>query len=336
LGEYKQKIDSLTIINDVFLKMDSTLEEFGALKLMLEEAPGDPEVKALIKSESVELESKLDECSDAALEILIQPDKYDDAMTCTLEFRPGAGGQESELFAFEMMNTFQGYCQSNNWRWHTVSSNAANGGMKLGVAKVTGNGAFPKLKCESGVHKVIRVPETEAKGRLHSSTISICVLPEIPFDFAINEKDLKITFTTSQGPGGQHVNKTESACRVTHIPTGVAVLNQESREQNINKKNAIASVKDKVFQLEFEKFRKEEMGRRSLQMGSGDRSEKIRTYNFPQDRMTDHRTGLSIFGMGKLQTGEALDEFIGKFMDEDYEERVKLLVSDLKGSENLV
>lgn len=337
LKEFKNKIDKLSIYSVLYKNIEYVLQEFETLLAMLDDAKNtedEEEVKNMAELEKEELEEKIGEMILKAQKQQIKPDKYDDANSCVLEFRPGTGGGESELFAYEMLHTFSSYCGGNGWRFQITAQNLERNFLKFGQAKVSGQGCYKRLVCESGVHKVIRVPETENKGRLHSSTMSIAVLPEVPFDFTLDEKELKITYTTSQGPGGQSVNKTDSACRISHIPTGLQVLNQETRDQQTNKKRALEIIKQRIFELHFEKHKEEERGRRSTQMGSGDRSEKIRTYNFPQDRMTDHRTNFTIYGINKLDEGGALDEFIDAYLELEYEEKVKLLLEDLQQESN--
>ena len=185
------------------------------------------------------------------------------------------------------------------------------------------------LKCEAGVHKVIRVPETESKGRLHSSTISMVVMPVVPFTFEVDPKDIKYQFTKSSGPGGQGVNKIESACRAIHVPTGLAVFIQEERSQDANKRRATELLKQKLFEIEYKKANEEEQSRRKSQVTTMDRSEKIRTYNYPQDRITDHRTGMTRYGIVEMMNGELLEEFIDAYLESVEEEKINVFINEL-------
>ena len=225
-----------------------------------------------------------------------------------IEFKAGCGGQESSIFASEMKTFFQSFIRSKGFPVTDESDDSSN---KVPKIKVSGSSAYNYLKHESGVHKVIRVPETETKGRLHSSTITILILPDVPFNFNLDEKELKIEYTRSQGPGGQHVNKTESACRITHEPTGESVLIQEYRTQHQNKAKALEIIKEKIYQNEFNKKLQKDFENRKSKMGTGDRSEKIRTYNFQQDRITDHRLSKTVYNMKKyLNNGIIFEECI--------------------------
>lgn len=259
------------------------------------------------------------------LELTIIQDQFksveDSVEGAIVEFRGGVGGDESHIFAEEMFNFYSGFLGSKGYSVQRKEVSASSKNMSF---KVSSNAAYREIKCDSGVHKVIRVPETETKGRLHSSTISLVVLPDVPFEFNLNEKELKLEYCRSQGPGGQHVNKTESACRVTHLPTGTQVLIQDFREQHKNKMRAIEVLKERLYQLEFEKKREEEKRNRKMQMGSGDRSDKIRTFNFQQDRITDHRLNKTVYGIEKhLATGEFFDECIQQILNDEKEETLK-------------
>lgn len=266
------------------------------------------------------------------LELGVMQDQYksiDDSVEgAIVEFRAGVGGDESTIFAEEMCSFYTTFLGSKGY---SVQRKEVASSSKTISFKVNGNIAYKEIKCESGVHKVIRVPETETKGRLHSSTISLVVLPDVPFEFNLNEKELKLEYCRSQGPGGQHVNKTESACRVTHISTGIQVLIQDFREQHKNKMRAIEVLRDKLYLLEFEKKRQEEKRSRKSQIGSGDRSDKIRTFNFQQDRITDHRLNKTVFGIERhLQTGEFFDECIQQVLESEREETLKDFYEELE------
>lgn len=243
-----------------------------------------------------------------------------------IELRGACGGTESQLFAEEMKEYFESFIRSKGY---AVSSSYDEA--KALRLKVSGNTAYNYIRFEAGVHKVIRVPETESRGRLHSSTIIITILPEVPFNFELNQKELKIEYTRAQGPGGQHVNKTESACKITHEPTGLTVSIQESRYQYQNKEKALEIIKQRVFQYEFDKKKGEDLELRKSQSTSGDRSEKIRTYNFQQDRITDHRLGKTVFGMKKyLNEGLIFEECIEEMIEVENEMKKRVIVEKLR------
>lgn len=303
---------------------EDLFSQFNDIKTTLEMPNLSPSDAEFYESEKAELLQTLKREIDR-LELAVMQDQFksiDDSVDgAIIELRGGVGGEESYLFAEEMCQFYSNFLALKGYsvQRKDVASNS-----KSLSFKVNGNAAYREMKCEAGVHKVIRVPETETKGRLHSSTISLVVLPDTPFEFNINEKELKFEFCRSQGPGGQHVNKTESACRVTHLPTGIAVLIQDQREQHKNKMRALEVLREKLYQLEFEKKREEEKKSRKTQIGSGDRSDKIRTFNFQQDRITDHRLNKTVFGIERnLQTGEFFDECIQEVLTADREETLK-------------
>jgi len=241
------------------------------------------------------------------------------------------GGTEASLFADDLLGMYQCYINTKGWssKLVTYTKDAGNSnGCKFGHLKVTGHNVYKYLKCESGVHKVIRVPETEKSGRIHSSTISVAVLPEIPFDFKLDEKDLRVEFMRSSGPGGQHVNKTESACRITHMPSGLQVHIQDGREQQHNKNKALKVITDKLFSAEVFRHQESLNSQRKEQIAGGDRSDKIRTYNFPQTRITDHRTNLTLFGIDKMLKGELLEEFIQEYLNKINNAKIQALLED--------
>lgn len=247
--------------------------------------------------------------------------EIDDIEGAKLEFRAGVGGAEALLFADEMSHYYSNYLIHKGYKIEFLTGQALGG--KVVSFKAKGEGVYKLMIHESGVHKVIRVPETERQGRLHSSTISLVVLPDVPFEFKLNEKELRYDYMRAQGPGGQHVNKTESACRITHVPTGLAVLIQEDRSQAKNRELAFEIIREKLYQLEFDKKMGDEMEKRKTQIGSGDRSDKIRTFNFPQDRITDHRLGKTVFGIKNvLNSGEIFDECIEAMTEIENKKRI--------------
>jgi peptide chain release factor 1 len=229
-----------------------------------------------------------------------------------LEVRAGTGGDEAALFAGDLFRMYLKYAESKRWKVEVLSmSEGSAGGYKEIIAEIAGRGAFARLKFESGVHRVQRVPATETQGRIHTSAATVAVLPEAQeIDLVINEADLKIDTMRSSGAGGQHVNKTESAIRITHLPTGVVVAMQEERSQHRNRAKAMAVLRSRILDAQNQRADDERAADRRSQVGSGDRSQRIRTYNFPQDRVTDHRINLTLYTLNKVIEGEGLDEII--------------------------
>ena len=232
--------------------------------------------------------------------------------------RAGTGGDEAALFAGDLFRMYQRYAETKGWKVEILSlSEGTAGGYKEIIAGITGRGVFAKLKFESGVHRVQRVPDTETQGRIHTSAATVAVLPEAQdVDIDINEADLKIDTMRAQGAGGQHVNKTESAIRITHIPTNTVVFVQDERSQHKNRARAMGLLKARLYDAQRMKLDEERAADRKAQVGSGDRSERIRTYNFPQGRVTDHRINLTLYKLDKVITGEALDDIIDPLITE--------------------
>jgi len=271
----------------------------------------DPEMLALIKEELPAFEARYGELEEELRVLLLPRDPMDDK-NAILEIRAGTGGDEAALFAGEIFRMYSRYADLKGWKVEVLSSSGQEGGgMKEIVAEVKGTGVYGRLKYEGGVHRVQRVPVTEAQGRVHTSAITVAVLPEADEidDIPIEEKDLKIDTYRASGAGGQHINKTDSAIRITHLPTGIVVTMQEERSQIQNRIRAMAHLRSKLLQAEIEKRDRETAAQRKTLVGSGDRSEKIRTYNFPQNRCTDHRIGLTLYRLGDIMEG-SLDTVI--------------------------
>jgi peptide chain release factor 1 len=249
---------------------------------------------------------------ERSIRMALLPKDAADEKSAILEIRAGTGGDEAALFAGDLFRMYSRYAELRRWKVDVLSmSEGTAGGYKEIVAEVVGRGVFAKLKFESGVHRVQRVPDTETQGRIHTSAATVAVLPEAEdVDVEINESDLKIDTMRSQGAGGQHVNKTESAIRLTHLPTGIVVFMQEERSQHRNRHKAMAVLRARIFDAQRQKLDNERAADRKAQVGSGDRSERIRTYNFPQGRLTDHRINLTLYKLDKIITGEALDEVV--------------------------
>jgi peptide chain release factor 1 len=243
-----------------------------------------------------------------------------------LEIRAGTGGDEAALFAGDLFRMYQRYAEGQGWRVELISSSSSDaGGFKEAVASVTGQGVFARLKFESGVHRVQRVPATEAGGRIHTSAATVAVLPEAEeVDVRIEDKDLRIDVYRSSGPGGQSVNTTDSAVRITHLPSGLVVIQQDEKSQHKNKAKAMKVLRTRLYEAERERLASERAGARKSMVGSGDRSERIRTYNFPQGRVTDHRINLTLHRLPEIMQGE-MGELIGALIAEDEAERLASL-----------
>ena len=289
----------------VAAEVKAAREEVASLEDML----GDPEMKAMAEEELAALKKRLPE-AERELAIAMLPRDSADNKPAMLEIRAGTGGDEAALFAGDLYRMYERYAAEQGWKVEPVSMNASEvGGFKEIVANVAGQGVFAKLKFESGVHRVQRVPETESGGRIHTSAATVAVLPEAEdVDIEISANDLRIDTMRSSGAGGQHVNTTDSAVRITHIPTGIVVTSSE-KSQHRNRDKAMQVLKARLYDMERSRMDSERSADRAAQVGSGDRSERIRTYNFPQGRMTDHRINLTLYRLEAVMQGD-LDEII--------------------------
>jgi peptide chain release factor 1 len=293
------------------------VDELAGLEAMLGDTATDAEMRALAAGEKPALEQRR-----AALEqeirLALLPKDAMDERNVILEIRAGTGGDEASLFAGNLFRMYERYAAKLGWKVEIVSaSEGAVGGYKEIIAEVQGRGAFSKLKFESGVHRVQRVPDTEGSGRIHTSTATVAVLPEAEdIDVTVNEADLRIDTMRAGGAGGQHVNKTESAIRLTHIPSGIVVFMQEDRSQHRNRAKAMAVLRSRLYDFERQKYDAARAADRRGQVGSGDRSERIRTYNFPQGRVSDHRINLTLYKLPQIMEGEALGEIIDALITE--------------------
>ena len=295
----------------------AAVDELDGLESLIADPATDPEMRELAQHEKAALASRRDALGQAIRVGLIPKDAADER-NVILEIRAGTGGDEAARFAGDLFRMYERYAARVGWRVEIISANEGSvGGFKEVIAEVQGRGAFAKLKYESGVHRVQRVPDTEGSGRIHTSTATVAVLPEAQdLDVAINETDLKIDTLRSSGAGGQHINKTESAVRITHIPTGIVVMMQEDRSQHRNRAKALAVLRTRVYDAERQKQDAVRAAERRGQVGTGDRSERIRTYNFPQGRVSDHRINLTLYKLPQIMEGEALGELIDALVAE--------------------
>lgn len=304
-----KEMSDLDKVVSVFREYKKIKSDYEGNKEILE-TENDPDLREMAKEEISGLEKRLADYEEQ-LKVLLLPKDPNDDKNIILEIRAGAGGDEASLFAYEMYRAYQHYASTKGWRVETMSiSEGTVGGYKEVIATVTGDKVFSLLKYESGVHRVQRVPKTEASGRIHTSTVTVAVIPEAEEnEIKINPNDLRVDVMRSQGAGGQSVNKTESAVRLTHIPSGLVVFCQDGKSQHANRDTAMKILYARLKAIEEEKVRKEASDQRLAQIGTGDRSERIRTYNFPQTRITDHRIGLTIHSIGEVMNG-AFDPLI--------------------------
>ncbi|MBL8773283.1 MAG: peptide chain release factor 1 [Phenylobacterium sp.] len=286
---------------------------------------GDAEMAELARAELEALKEKLP-LLERDVALLLAPKDKDENASAILEVRAGTGGDEAALFAGDLFRMYQRYAQSRGWRVEIDSiSEGDAGGYKEVIASITGDGVFGRLKFESGVHRVQRVPATEAQGRIHTSAATVAVLPEVEdVEIEIRDQDLRIDTYRSSGAGGQHVNKTDSAVRITHLPTGIVVTSSE-KSQHQNRARAMKVLKARLYEQQREALDSARAESRKSQVGSGDRSERIRTYNFPQGRVTDHRINLTLYNLPKVMEGEALDDVIDPLIAEDQAARLAAL-----------
>ncbi|MBE6883230.1 MAG: peptide chain release factor 1 [Ruminococcaceae bacterium] len=319
MKEYK----NLEPVVETYTRYKAAREEFEEAKTMLDEGGLDPEFKEMVQEQYTESREKMETIS-AELKVLLLPRDPNDDKNVVVEIRGGAGGEEAALFAGSLYRMYSMYAESKGWKTEILGSNDTElGGFKEVSFLIEGDGAYSKLKYESGVHRVQRVPDTEASGRIHTSTVTVAVLPEVEdVELEILPTDLQIDTYRSGGAGGQHVNKTESAIRITHLPTGIVVECQDERSQHKNKEKAMRVLRSRLYErMQQEQADKIASERRS-QVGTGDRSERIRTYNFPQGRVTDHRIGLTLYKIEAIMNG-SIDEITDALRAYDQAEKLK-------------
>ncbi|MCC3303186.1 peptide chain release factor 1 [Sneathiella sp. HT1-7] len=306
----------------------STRSELGDLEEMLDSEDTDAEMKEMAELEIEELKTRLPDL-EHSIKLQLLPKDDADEKNAILEIRAGTGGEEAALFAGDLYRMYQRYAEGQGWKCETMSFSESDlGGVKEVVVKVTGRNVFANLKFESGVHRVQRVPETETGGRIHTSAATVAVLPEAEeVDVQIADSDIRVDIFRASGPGGQSVNTTDSAVRITHIPTGIVVQQQDEKSQHKNKAKAMSVLRSRIYEAQRAALAAERSAERKGQVGSGDRSERIRTYNFPQGRVTDHRINLTLYKLDKVLTGEALGEVIEALISEDQ----AALLSEIEG-----
>src|SRR5215210_275757 len=312
-----RELAELNPLIDAVKAYRTAIKELSEIDALIADPSTEPEMRGMAEAERETLASRSVELAQQIHLALLPKDAMDDR-NVVLEIRAGTGGDEASLFAGDLFRMYERFAGLQGWKVEVISASEGTvGGYKEIITEVRGRGAFAKLKFESGVHRVQRVPNTETQGRIHTSAATVAVLPEAgEVDVKINESDLKIDTMRAGGAGGQHVNKTESAIRITHLPSGIAIVVQEERSQHKNRAKAMAALRARLYDAEKQKLDSERAAARRGQVGSGDRSERIRTYNFPQGRVSDHRINLTLYKLPQVMEGEALGEVIDALVTE--------------------
>jgi peptide chain release factor 1 len=323
--EHAELAPVIAVINDY----RNTQRELEGAEALIGDPKTDPEMRSMAEEERVELKERFVKL-EHDLQIQLLPKDAADSSSAIVEIRAGTGGDEAALFAADLLEMYTRYCALQGWKTELMSITQSDlGGIKDAVLEVVGQGVFAKLKFESGVHRVQRVPVTEGSGRIHTSAATVAVLPEAEdVDIVIEDKDLRIDVYRAQGAGGQHVNKTESAVRITHLPTGIAIAQQTEKSQHKNKAHAMKLLKAKLYEMERNRVDSARAADRKSMVGSGDRSERIRTYNFPQGRVTDHRINLTLYKLDKIIAGDELGDIVDALVAQDQADRLAALASD--------
>ncbi len=318
LSELGKELSDLTPVVEKIKSVEKLREEIEEAKAILKDSQGDKDMKALAEEELSGLMEQLP-AQGADLQVMLIPKDQDDSRDVILEIRAGTGGEEAALFAADLFRMYEKYASSHKWKFEIMDVNETGiGGFKEAIANISGKDVFGRLKFESGVHRVQRVPTTEAGGRIHTSAATVAILPEVEdVDIEIDTKDLRVDTYRAQGAGGQHVNKTDSAVRITHLPTNIVVQCQDQSSQHKNRAKAMKVLRARLYdQAKLEKDQARAADRKD-QVGSGDRSERIRTYNFPQGRITDHRINLTLYRLDEMMEGAALDDIVDALTAED-------------------
>ena len=322
-SDLSRELSEIGPVVEAIREWRASTDELAGVEAMLADRAIDADMRALAEEEKTAAEERMSALEQRIRVALLPKDAADEG-SAILEIRGGTGGDEAALFAGDLFRMYQRYAEAHGWKVEVLStSEGTAGGFKEIIAEVNGRGVFAKLKFESGVHRVQRVPATEAQGRVHTSAATVAVMPMAEdVDIDLNEADLKIDTMRAQGAGGQHVNKTESAIRITLLPTNTVVFVQDERSQHKNKARALMLMKSRLYDAQRQKLDAERAANRKSQVGSGDRSERIRTYNFPQGRVTDHRINLTLYKLDKVIAGEALDEIIDALITEHQAEQM--------------
>ena len=323
LADFSRELSELRPVCDQIDLVRHLEGELEEAMTMVAEAADDVEIQAMAEAEITLLKDKIP-AERAQLQLLLLPKDKDDSRNAILEVRAGTGGDEAALFGANLFGMYQRFAAKNGWRFEVMEvSETGIGGYKEATATISGTDVFARLKFESGVHRVQRVPETEAGGRIHTSAATVAVLPEAEdVDIEIDESDLRIDVFRASGPGGQSVNTTDSAVRITHVPTGIVVSQQDEKSQHKNRAKAMKILRARLYDAERARVESERAAARKGQVGSGDRSERIRTYNFPQGRVTDHRINFTLYKLDRVMAGESLDEVIDALVSEDQAQRL--------------
>ncbi|MDC0062519.1 peptide chain release factor 1 [Candidatus Puniceispirillum sp.] len=318
LAQLSRELSDLRPICDQIELVRRIETELADALLMVDEAGDDADMLQMVQAEAGLLKAQLPE-AQSALQLMLLPKDKDDARNAILEVRAGTGGDEAALFAANLFSMYQRFAAKHGWNFEVMEvSETGIGGYKEAAANISGNNVFARLKFESGVHRVQRVPETETSGRIHTSAATVAVLPEAEdVDIQIDELDLRVDVFRASGPGGQSVNTTDSAVRITHLPTGIVVSQQDEKSQHKNRAKAMKILRARIYDAERARVEAERAADRKGQVGSGDRSERIRTYNFPQGRVTDHRINFTLYKLDRVVSGEALDEVVDALVAED-------------------
>ena len=318
LVELSKELSDIKPVTELAKKKDVMLQELLDLSEILNDNEADDEIKKVAISEFEFLKEEISTL-ERDIQFALLPKDKDDTRNVIIEVRAGTGGDEAGLFASDLFSMYEKLSIKHKWKFEVMDVSETNvGGYKEAQANILGNGVFGRLKFESGVHRVQRVPTTETSGRIHTSAATVAVLPEAEdLEISIEEKDLRIDVFRSSGPGGQSVNTTDSAVRITHLPSGIVVSQQDEKSQHKNRAKAMKILQSRLYEAERQKQQDERSSSRKDQVGSGDRSERIRTYNFPQGRVTDHRINLTLHKLDKVLQGEALDELIDALVVED-------------------